>query len=538
MRIVIAGAGIAGLTTALSLHAAGLDDVVVLEAAARVRPLGVGINLLPHAVRELTELGLGDAVCTAGLRTGALSYRNRFGQEIWTEPRGKAAGYEWPQMSVHRGRLLMVLLDAVRERLGEDCVQVDARVNGFEVGNGGVQVSCGRGNDLVQGEALIGADGIHSKVRSQLVPLEGPPPWSGALLWRGTTWVEPYLDGRTMIMAGHAAQKFVCYPLTEPDTDSRGQLLNWIAELRSSDGQSAPASWNDQVDATVPLKHFSDWAFPWLDIPSVIAQADAVFEYPMVDREPLDRWSYGPVTLVGDAAHAMYPIGSNGASQAILDARVLARELALAEAAEDACAAYETTRRPITTALQKANRKQGPEQVMTVVHERAPDGFESLDAVISRQELEDTAATYKRLAGFHPGELSQRPSYSVAHCPSGSADPWLDVLVEVGPPVKLPDGSRVVPIQRGRARGALAGLVVSGEDRQVTAENGTVSIDATFVVRIADGSMCTVRTTGERASGATTFDLEVEVASAKGVAHGRAQARKVGTTVAWAAIRS
>ncbi len=538
MRIVIAGAGIAGLTTALSLHAAGLDDVVVLESAAEIRPLGVGINLLPHAVRELTELGLGDAVGAAGLRTGALSYRNRFGQEIWTEPRGRAAGYEWPQMSVHRGRLLLLLLDAVRERLGDDCVQVAARVNGFEVVDGGVQVSCGSADGRVSGEVLIGADGIHSKVRAQLVPDEGPPPWSGALLWRGTTWVPPYLDGRTMVMAGHASQKFVCYPLTEPGTDPRGQLLNWIAELRSSDGQNAPASWNDQVAAAVPLEHFADWTFPWLDVPGVIAGAEAVFEYPMVDRDPLDRWSYGSVTLVGDAAHAMYPIGSNGASQAILDARVLARELALAGGVEDALVAYETARRPLTAALQQANRKQGPEQVMTVVHERAPDGFEDLHSVISRQELEETAASYKRLAGFHPADLTERPSYSVARSSAGDLEPWLEVLVEVGEPVEQVDGSRVVPILRGRARGGFAGPIGSGEDRQFVTADGSVSIDATFAVRLTDGSKCTVRTTGERAQGAETFDLDVEVTSAEGVARGRAQARKVGTTVAWSAIRS
>jgi hypothetical protein len=292
------------------------------------------------------------------------------------------------------------------------------------------------------------------------------------------------------------------------------------------------------VGPAVPLQHFSDWAFPWLDIPAVIERADAVFEYPMVDRDPLARWSHGPVTLIGDAAHAMYPIGSNGASQAILDGRVLARELALASHVEDGLAAYEMVRRPLTTALQKANRKQGPEQVMTLVHERAPGGFEDLHAVISRQELEETAATYKRMAGFHPADLSARPSYSVARGPSRDPEPWLDALVEVGQPVKRSDGSQVVPILRGRTRGAFAGEVVSGEDRQVLAEDGSTSIDATFAVRLTDGSMCTVRTTGERQEGATAFGLAVEVASGDGVVRGRAEAGKVGTTVAWSAIRS
>ncbi len=537
VRVLIAGGGIAGLTTALSLHAVGLDDVVVLESADRIKPLGVGINLLPHAVRELTELGLGEELAGAGLKTGSLSYRNRFGQEIWTEPRGLDAGYDWPQVSVHRGRLLMILLNAVRERLGPASVLEGSRVEGFEV-DGAVVRTLPSGSGAQTGDVLVGADGIHSRVRAQLVPEEGPPPWSGAVLWRGTTWSGPYLDGRTMVMAGHASQKFVCYPLTEPGVDPRGQLINWIAELRDPDVAAAPASWNDRVDPAVPLAHFATWRFPWLDIPRVLSDAEAVFEYPMVDREPLDRWSHGPVTLVGDAAHAMYPIGSNGASQAILDARVLARELVLGPSVDAALESYEEARRPSTTALQHANRKQGPEQVMTVVHERAPEGFDDLHSVISEQELTETAAAYKKVAGFHPAELAGRPSYSVATPPVvGTAPPWFDCRVEVGPAEDREQGRRVVPIKRGRTAGALSGTVVSGEDQQVVGDDGAVELVATFRVRLDGGGERTVTTRGVRPSGSNGFDLAVEVLGGPTTERGWARATKQGLSVAWTAFR-
>ncbi|PPJ17714.1 flavin-dependent oxidoreductase [Nocardia nova] len=401
MRIVIVGAGIGGLAAALSLHAAGFRDIAVYERADALRPLGVGINLLPHAVRELTELGLGERVAALGVAPRNLAYYNRFGQEIWSEPRGLDAGYHWPQLSVHRGSLQMELLDAVRERLGAHTVRTGHRLLAADA-DGRAHFATATGELIVDADLIIGADGIHSALRHQHRPDEGPPVWNGLTLWRGTAKLPGFLDGRTMIMAGDAEQKFVAYPIHD--------AINFIAERRTGGFGGQNADWNRAVEPAQIVELFREWRFPWLDVPELLCAADEILEYPMVDRDPLDRWTYGRTTLLGDAAHPMYPNGSNGASQAILDARTLAFHLATARTADEALAAYEQDRRPATTALVHSNRKQGPEQVMVLAHERAPKGFTHIHDVISPEELAAIATGYKKAAGFHPDTLNTRPS--------------------------------------------------------------------------------------------------------------------------------
>ncbi|MEO8105883.1 MAG: flavin-dependent oxidoreductase [Actinomycetes bacterium] len=412
MEIVVIGGGIGGLAAALSLQAAGFDQIRVLESTDTIEPLGVGINVLPHAVRELTELGLADELAHIGVETAELGYFDRHGSQIWVEPRGRAAGYRWPQYSVHRGHLQLMLLQAVRQRLGADAVTCGARVRSVISDVDGATVTWGAADSQqTRADVVIAADGIHSTVRSQWHPEEGPPVWNGAVLWRGTSYAAPFLTGRSMIMAGHREVKFVAYPIGEVN-DGR-QLINWIAERRAPDEHFAREDWNRRVDTDVFAAHFDDWQFPWLDVPSLIASASAVFEYPMVDRSPLDDWTAGRVTLLGDAAHATYPIGSNGSSQAILDARVLAHCLATLST-DEALRCYVELRLPPTWALQQANRSMGPEVVMQMAYERAPEGFEDIAEVFAVGELEAAAAGYKRVAGFHPDELNKRASWSVS----------------------------------------------------------------------------------------------------------------------------
>jgi 2-polyprenyl-6-methoxyphenol hydroxylase-like FAD-dependent oxidoreductase len=411
MRVVIAGAGIGGLATALSLHAAGVTDIVVCEAVDQLRPLGLGINLLPHAVRELTELGLADGLAADAVACAELAYYNRFGQRIWSEPRGVGAGYRWPQYSIHRGRLQMLLLAAVADRLGPGAVRTGHALTAVEQSADSVTVTFAHGA-RISADLLVGADGIRSQVRTLAYPDEGPPAWNGLVLWRGVTEAPPFLSGRSMIMAGDGTEKFVAYPIREAGPAGEPALVNWVAE-RPADGPTTErGDWNGRVDPTTVLRHFADWRFDWLDIRRLIEAAPAVYEYPMVDRDPLPAWTDGRVTLVGDAAHAMYPIGSNGASQAILDARVLAFELAASGLA--GLAAYERQRRPPTTALCLANRQMGPEVVMKLAHERAPLGFTRVEDVFAADELQTIAAGYKRTAGFDPALLNERASYDVA----------------------------------------------------------------------------------------------------------------------------
>lgn len=416
MHALIIGGGIGGLTAALSLHAAGIS-CRVYEAAAAIQPLGVGINVLPHAVRELTELGLADRLAASAIPTAELVYANRHGQQIWQEPRGKAAGYHWPQFSIHRGALQTALLAAATERLGAANIVTDRRLVGFEQACGRVTAQFRSGDGAEHragGDVLIACDGIHSTVRRHFYPDEGDPIWNGNVLWRATTLAEPYLSGRSMVMAGHQAQKFVCYPISR-EAEERGEaLINWIAEIRFTDRQTwRREDWNRRADLADFLPAFADWDFGWLKVPDIIRGAREVFEYPMVDRDPVDAWSFGHVTLLGDAAHPMYPIGSNGASQAILDARRLAWHLVKQPGIEAALAAYDAERRPATAQIVLANRGNGPEQVMELVHQRAPNGFRDLSAIVSAAELAETADRYKALAGFDKDTLNNRESWSV-----------------------------------------------------------------------------------------------------------------------------
>lgn len=413
MTVIVAGAGIGGLTTALSLDQIGVD-CLVLETVEEVRPLGVGINVLPHAVRELTELGLGDALEAKAVATAELAYWSKRGQAIWSEPRGREAGYRWPQLSIHRGLLQMELFQAAKSRLGPDRIRLGAHVAGWDETEQGVRVHLadrrtGAALGSVDGRLLIAADGIHSTIRARLYPNEGPPKWNGAILWRGTTETVPFLSGRSMIMAGHEWQKFVSYPITRAAPSGRA-TVNWVAELKyKPDHAWRREDWNRPGRLDDFLPRFEDWRFPWLDVPALIRAAPQCFEYPMVDRDPLTTWTHGRVTLLGDAAHPMYPIGSNGASQAILDARVLAREIRSNGPTAAALAAYEADRRPATSRIVLANRGNGPEQVMQLVEERAPDGYARIEDVLSPVELEEAAAGYKRIAGFDRETLNSRP---------------------------------------------------------------------------------------------------------------------------------
>ncbi len=411
LNILVIGAGPAGLTAALHLHRRGFE-VTVFESVPTIRPLGVGLNLLPHAVRELTILGLDQRLAAISIATAELSYHNKFGQLIWREPRGLKAGYRWPQYSVHRGRLQMLLLEATQERLSTEKVRTGLHLESFEQDDEGVTarfIDRATGNPAgeARGDVLIGADGIHSVVRRTFYPQEGSPPFSGRMLWRAVTEACPFLTGRSMIMAGHADQKFVAYPIC-PDAAARGRsLINWIAELRvGGDKEPIPRDWNRRADKTQFAPAFKNWRFDWLDVPALIAGAETVYEFPMVDRDPVPRWSHGRVTLLGDAAHPMYPVGSNGASQGILDAAALAEALANEPDPVTALKRYEAERLEPTAKLVLTNRQHGPEVVMQLAEERAPTGFNYVTDVFAPNELEEIAGRYKALAGFDRDRLN------------------------------------------------------------------------------------------------------------------------------------
>ena len=414
MTVLIAGGGIGGLTLALSLHQIGVR-AKVFESVSELKPLGVGINVLPHAVRELIELGLHERLEAAGVATKELAYFSKRGRPIWSEPRGLEAGYKWPQFSIHRGTLQQILLDTAIERLGAENILTSHHLSDWRETPNGIRAhfvdkATGKSARQYDGSILIAADGIHSAAREKLYPHEGPPIWNGRILWRGVTAAKAFLSGRTMIMAGHEILKFVCYPISNKADGDGNFQINWIAERHMPPTyQWRREDYNRTARLEEFLPWFTDWTFDWLDVPGLIRNCSHAFEYPLVDRDPIAQWTFGRVTLMGDAAHPMYPIGSNGASQAILDARVLTREILAHGPTHAALEANEAERRPATTELVLLNRRNGPEQVMQLVEERAPDGFDDVSDVLSRKELEEIAANYKRVAGFQVEGLNAKP---------------------------------------------------------------------------------------------------------------------------------
>ncbi|MCW3120463.1 MAG: flavin-dependent oxidoreductase [Chitinophagaceae bacterium] len=412
MKIIIAGGGIAGLTLAMSLHKKGFH-AEVFESAKEIKPLGVGINLLPHAVRVLTALGLEERIRPIAVATSELAYYNKFGQKIWQEPRGKAAGYNWSQYSVHRGLLQMLLMDAAKEVMGAQNIHLGQHLLSFKNGEKkGSAIFLNRQTGrrrTTEFDMLIGADGIHSVVRKQLYPDEMEPQFSGIVLHRGTTVSKPFLSGSSMIMAGSVKQKFVAYPISPVVDEDGNQLINWIADLPiDNDEMIKERDWNRKSDKQKILSLYKNWKFDWLDIPSLIEGASTIYEFPMSDRNPVEKWTSGRVTLAGDAAHPMYPIGSNGGSQAILDAECLTGCLVTETDALKALQLYEQIRLPATAKIVLQNRQMGPEQVMQIVEDRAPNGFKNLNDVITQKELEDIANRYKQIAGFAKEELNKR----------------------------------------------------------------------------------------------------------------------------------
>ncbi|MEL7463215.1 MAG: flavin-dependent oxidoreductase [Pseudomonadota bacterium] len=406
MTVLISGAGIAGLSLALTCHQIGVPCRIV-EQVREVKPLGVGINLQPNAVRELFDLGLERELAAIGVPTQELAMLAANGKEVWREPRGRDAGYRWPQYSVQRGELQMMLYRAVLDRLGQDAIETGAKGRAFRTEGDEAVLETDSGER--RGAVLIAADGLHSAIRRQMHPDEGAPIWAGAILWRGATRAKPFAERNVMAMIGDYGQKFVTYPISGPD-ETGEVLINWIAERAFDAGHGwAREDWSREAQASDFLPWFEDWRFGRIDVPALITGAKVVYEYPMVDRDPADHWTDGRVTLMGDAAHIMYPTGSNGASQAIVDARKIGRAFIDHGVGPEALAAYETEMRPRMAKVIAANRGAGPDYVLEIVKERSGGDFDDVETVMPHAERAAFASNYKSTAGFDPATLNAQP---------------------------------------------------------------------------------------------------------------------------------
>lgn len=410
-RVLIAGGGIGGLAVALTLHQLGVP-FTVLEGARELAPLGVGINLQPNAVRELGDLGIDtDALDEIGLATHEWALVGRNGNDIYAEPRGLRAGYSWPQYAVHRGRLQLLLAQTLRERAGDAAMLLGHRVTGYEKHDDGSVTALGQRADAStfreRGTLLVGADGIHSAVRAQMHPDQPPIHWGGTIMWRGTTQARPIRTGASFVGLGSARHRVVVYPISPADPDTGLATINWIAEIRVDDvDDHEAAGWFRRVDVSEFAHHFTDWTYDWLDVPDLLARAEVAYENPMIDRDPVPTWHDGPVLLVGDAAHAMYPTGSNGASQAIMDARLLGASMLEHGVTPDALAAFDARLCGPISQLVLRNRGDGPFGLLDLVDERCGGQFDDIEDVVPELERNEFMAGYKAAAGFAIEQLN------------------------------------------------------------------------------------------------------------------------------------
>ena len=411
MRVIIVGGGIAGLSAALSLHQIGVD-CCVYEAVTKLEPVGHGINLQPNAVRELTALGLGEQLADVGILTAELAFYNRHGQLIWTEPRGKAAGYKWPQISISRGKLQEILLAAVHARLGRQALVTGHQLASLAQRGDKVLVHfndpAGRPVGEAQGDLLVGADGIHSALRRHFYPNEKAV-FDGYLHYRGVVEAAPYLTGASMAVVGHRYHRAILYPIQHRPGGK--VMINWLAYTKIPPGAPPLEAWDTVADKTLAVERYQGWSYPWLDVQGLFARTERVLQLPNVDRDPIPRWSFSRVTLIGDAAHPMQPVGAQAGSQAIVDGRVLAASLLASADAVDALVRYQDQRIAAMNDMIIRNRNLGLETVLQIAEERAPDGFGHITDVLSRDELENTAASFKKAAGFDLETVNSRQSY-------------------------------------------------------------------------------------------------------------------------------
>jgi 2-polyprenyl-6-methoxyphenol hydroxylase-like FAD-dependent oxidoreductase len=413
MHVIIVGGGISGLAQALSLHQVGIP-CRVYEAVPTLAPLGYGINLQPNAIRELTALGLGDALAAVGVLTQELAFYNKHGQLIWTEPRGRAAGYRWPQISISRGELHKVLLAAITERLGTQAVVTGHRLSSFEQRGDKVIARfadpTGRPVGDAEGDVLIGADGIHSAVRRHFYPGEKAV-FDGYLHYRGLVEAEPYLTGASMAVVGHRHHRAILYPVMRRPNGK--VMINWLAYTKIPPGSPPLEAWDTAADKQACIDRYQGWSYPWLDVQGLFAATppEMVLQLPNVDRDPIPRWSFGRVTLIGDAAHPMQPVGAQAGSQAIVDGRVLAAALVASRDPAAALTRYQDQRIAAMNDMIIRNRNLGLEQVLQLAEERAPGGFKNIHDVLTREELETTAAGFKKAAGFDVETVNSRDSF-------------------------------------------------------------------------------------------------------------------------------
>ena len=417
MKAIIAGAGIGGLSAALSLNKIGVD-VKIYESVSEIRPLGVGINVLPHASRELIALGLQSELDKFAIRTRSMQYFTRRGKLVLSVPCGEYAGYNWPQYSLHRGEFQMMLLNVFKQRAGEDNVLTGHQLADFQQDEGSVTAhfikpETGEKSLSETADVLIGADGLHSAARKKLYPNEGQPVFASMVCMRGSVESLPYLDGESMIICGDKRLRLVSYPISKQAREQGRSHINWIAAIPKQTDSPLEEDWNKLADAEELIKLYQDWQFDWLNVPQLISKTKKVFEFPVYDRDPLKQWTFDRVSLIGDAAHPLIPVSSSGAVHAIIDGRALAYALGTNSDVTKGLKAYEDDRLKKANQVVLASRQNGPDEVLEIVKEECPEDAEDIFLHVDKARLEKIIDDFKERSGFGIDALNNLPAYEV-----------------------------------------------------------------------------------------------------------------------------
>jgi len=400
LDIAIIGAGPAGLAAALRLHQQGFRPTIY-ETVPELKPLGVGIDVKVYGSKELGELGLLEEFRAISVDAKESIFYNKYGQEIYAELCGVHMGYLYEQRFVHRGYLQMLLYRTVLERLGADAVVTGVRCTGYT--NRADQVdlhlvdAAGQASTITA-DLAIAADGIKSAVRAQMHPDHSEPVYSGITMWRGTTLMEPFGSGGTILHIGAPqSSSMIVYPIAENFEGTGKVLVNWVVEAER--GESVE-DWNQLGSVDEILPYYDRCEVVHLDVQAMLRAAREVYLFPLIRHEPLDTWIDGRMVLIGDAAHAMYPRGGNGACQAIVDGGVLAQKLASSPDVPTALKEFEDIRLKAVNGVVMAHRGEGYEVIRRMVEDRTGgEPFTDIEQVLPLAEADAIFSKYHALVG-------------------------------------------------------------------------------------------------------------------------------------------
>jgi len=397
MLIGIIGGGISGLSLALQLNHYGFA-VEIFESAKELSPLGLGLNLQPKAVKILANCNLFDELITNGVAISSVEFQCKDGLSIFSQKRGIADGYDFPQIAIHRAKLQQMLLKQFTLQPKNKIYLGQQLINFQEYHSNVVCTLVDRTTNNVLDKTvdiLIGADGIHSTIRAKIHNDKANYQFAGIMMWRGISKIKPFQQHSSVVVRGNRNVQLITYPISP--LDKNGECyINWVVEIFDEETNTLDDNcWNKQGHVAEFIHYFNDWQNKFLDIEPLFDKAINIFKFPMVDRNPLNYWNTNRVTLIGDAAHPMYPRGANGASQGIIDAEYLATVIHSASNISDALQQYQANRLPITSKIVLDNRNANQLEILSLVAARCQKTCQNIHTCIDSEYIRQILTDYK-----------------------------------------------------------------------------------------------------------------------------------------------